>query len=68
MLEGIQRPQKFQLLKEQLLILDLHTKAAMILQKQTNTLKPLIIATIEEPVKGKAVPTVRKDMGKLRME
>lgn len=68
MFEGIQRPQKFQLLEEQLVILDLHTKEAMILQKQTNTLKLLIIATIEELMKGKAVPAMKKDMGKIRMK
>jgi len=66
--EGIQRPQKFQLLEEQLVILDLHTKEAIVLQKQTNMVKLLIIATIQKPIKANAVPTMREDMGKIRMK
>ena len=66
--EGIQRPQKFQLLEEQLVILDLHTKEAIILQKQSNMVKLLIIATIQKPIKADAVPTMREDMGKIRMK
>lgn len=66
--EGIQRPQKFQLLEEQLVILDLHIKEAIILQKQTNMVKLLIIATIQKPIKADAVPTMREDMGKIRMK
>lgn len=68
LLEGIQRPQKFQLLEEQLVILDLHTKEAIVLQKQTNMVKLLIIATIQKPIKANAVPTMREDMSKIRMK
>lgn len=68
LLEGIQRPQKFQLLEEQLVILDLHTKEAIVLQKQTNMVKLLIIATIQKPIKANAVPTMREDMSKIRIK
>ena len=66
--EGIQRPQKFQLLEEQLVILDLHIKEAIILQKQTNMVKLLIMATIQKSIKADVVPTMREDMGKIRMK
>ena len=63
MLVGIQVSQRFQQLGEQQSILALHTKEAIILEQQRNTLKMTIVATVEILSKRKEISTITKNMG-----